>query len=287
MKTLCLTAASVIGVVLVGCATHTPSELKNARTAYQGAVQCPGAPLAAPDVYEAKKSLDVAERAFSEEGDAPETRDLAYVAERKAEIARSRCNMSLAIQQQQEALAETERLKEQQQMAMRQQLGQTKEQLQMTQQQLESERQARTEAEKTTQDALSKIEGLTTKEDQRGLVLTLSGSVLFASGKSTLLPTAQKRLADVAKALKQEQRIITIVGHTDSVGNEQKNEVLSEKRAKAVRTYLTTHGVPEDHVKAEGVGEKEPIADNKTPEGRANNRRVEIILTETKAKQAP
>jgi outer membrane protein OmpA-like peptidoglycan-associated protein len=238
-------------------------------------------------VYEAKKSLDIAERAFSEEGDAPETRDLAYVAERKAEIARSRCNTALAVQQQHEATAEVQRIQQQNQMAMTQQLGQTKEQLQMTQQQLESERQARAAAEKNTQEALSKIQGLQTKEDQRGLVLTLSGSVLFASGKSTLLPPAQKSLADVAKALKEEKRTITIVGHTDAVGDEQKNEVLSQKRADAVRTYLTTHGVPAEQIQSEGVGEAQPIADNKTPTGRANNRRVEIILSDTKAKQAP
>lgn len=265
MKTLCLTAASVIGVVLVGCATHTPSELKNARTAYQEAVQCPGAPLAAPDVYEAKKSLDVAERAFADDGDAPETRDLAYVAERKSEIARSRCNTALAIQQQREAMAEADRLKQQQEMAMRQQLGQTKEQLEQSQSQLESERQARAAAE--------------AEANQAHETLTINGSALFATGKSTLLPTSQKRLSEVAAALKDRKAEITVVGHTDSVGDEAKNMTLSEERAESVKNYLTTHGVAENRVKAKGVGESEPIASNKTAEGRANNRRVEIVLT--------
>jgi len=69
-----------------------------------------------------------------------------------------------------------------------------------------------------------------------------------------------------------------MTGLWDTMTDEQKNIVLSQKRADAVRTYLTTHGIPEDRVTAEGVGEAQPIADNKTAEGRANNRRVEIIL---------
>jgi outer membrane protein OmpA-like peptidoglycan-associated protein len=278
MKTLSLTAATAIGALLVGCTSQTPTELKNARTAYQEAAQSPGANLAAPDVYEAKKSLDVAERAFADDGDGAETRDLAYVAERKALIARSKGNTAIAMQQHKEALAEAERVKEQQASAMRQQLGQTKDQLAQSQQQLDSERQARVVAEQRTQDALARIEGMTTKQDPRGLVMTISGSVLFATGKSTLLPTAQKRLSDVASALRTDPRSITIVGHTDSTGSDDTNQQLSQRRAEAVRTYLTTHGVSEDRVQAQGAGESQPIADNKSAEGRANNRRVEIIL---------
>lgn len=291
MKTLCLTAATVTVALLAGCASTTPTELKNARTAYQEATQSPSANLAATDIYEAKKSLDVAEKAFADDGDQPETRDLAYVAQRKALVARSKASTAMAMQQQQQALAEGERWKQQQDVAMRQQLGHTKDQLAQSQAQLESERQARAAADQRTQDALTKIQGLTTKQDARGLVMTLSGSVLFASGKSELLPTAQKRLTDVVAALKDDPRGITIVGHTDSTGDDARNQVLSQRRAEAVRTFLVTHGVPEDRVQAQGAGEGQPIADNKTAEGRANNRRVEIILTgepgTTKGKTAP
>jgi len=290
MKTLCLTAATIIAALLVGCGSTMPPELINARTAYQEASQSQGANLAQVDVYEAKKSLDRAEKAFADNGDEPETRDLAYVAQRKALIARSKGNIAMAQQQQREALAEGERWKQQQAIATRDQLGRTKEQLAQSQAQLDSERQARVAAEQRTQDALAKVQGLTTKLDQRGLVMTLSGSVLFATGKSELLPTAQKKLADVVAALKDDQRSMTIVGHTDSVGSEEKNQMLSQRRAEAVRTYLIGHGIPEDRVQAKGAGSSEPITDNKSAEGRANNRRVEIILSgepSMKGKTAP
>src|SRR6185369_14983622 len=114
------------------------------------------------------------------------------------------------------------------------------------------------------------------------LVLTLSGSVLFASGKSVLLPMALTRLSEAAKALKEDGRSITIIGHTDSQGSDESNQKLSVARAEAVRKYFVTQGLPGDRVKAEGAGESQPIADNATPEGRANNRRVEIVLENNK-----
>jgi len=278
MKTLTLTAGAVLLGLVAGCASQPPVELKNARAAYQDAVNSPGASLAATDVYEAKKSLQRAEDYYQNEGDAAETRDLAYVAERMAIIAKSKGNNIIALNQKQQALNDLEQWKQQQAVAARQQLGRTKEQLAQSQQQLESERQARVAAEQRTADALTKMKGMTAKQDQRGLVLTLTGGVLFATGKSELLPGAQKKLDDVIAALKDDPRSITVVGHTDSVGNDEMNMRLSQKRADAVRTYLTTHGVPEDRVTAQGMGETQPIADNKTADGRANNRRVEIIL---------
>lgn len=279
MRTLSLTAGAVLLGLAAGCASQTPVELKNARSAYQAAAEAPGASYAATDVYEAKKSLQRAEDAFRNEGDEPETRDLAYVAERMAIIAKSKGNNVILLNEKQQALNDLAQWKQQQAVAMRQQLGQTKEQLAQSQQQLDSERQARAAAEQRTADALTKMKGMTAKQDQRGLVLTLSGSVLFATGKSELLPGAQKRLEDVVTALKEDPRSITIVGHTDSTGSEDRNMSLSQKRAEAVRTYLTTHGIPEDRVTAQGMGQSQPIADNKSAEGRANNRRVEIILS--------
>jgi outer membrane protein OmpA-like peptidoglycan-associated protein len=278
MKTLSLTAGAVILGLVAGCASQPPVELKNARAAYQDAVDSPGASYAATDVYEAKKSLQRAEDFFQNEGDEPETRDLAYVAQQMAIIAKSKGNNVIMLNQKQEALNDLEQWKAQQAVANRQQLGQAKDQLAQSQQQLDSERQARIAAEQRTTDALTKLRGMQTKEDQRGLVLTLTGAVLFVTGKSDMLPGAQKKLDDVIAALKDDPRTITIVGHTDSVGGEEKNMLLSQKRAEAVRMYLITHGVPESRVTAQGMGATQPIADNKTADGRANNRRVEIIL---------
>jgi outer membrane protein OmpA-like peptidoglycan-associated protein len=116
------------------------------------------------------------------------------------------------------------------------------------------------------------------------MVITLSGSVLFASNESTLLPAAMVKLNEVADALIKgnPDSNITVEGHTDSQGQRQYNMDLGEKRAKAVRDQLVSRGVAADRIKAVGVGPDRPVADNKTAEGRANNRRVEIIVEPTK-----
>jgi OOP family OmpA-OmpF porin len=78
--------------------------------------------------------------------------------------------------------------------------------------------------------------------------------------------------------------VIIAVGHTDSVGTDAYNQRLSVRRADAVKDYLVSKGVEKNRVYTEGKGEKQPIADNKTAEGRAKNRRVEIEVVGTRAK---
>jgi outer membrane protein OmpA-like peptidoglycan-associated protein len=154
----------------------------------------------------------------------------------------------------------------------------------MQEQQLMAERQARMSAD----EALKKISGVQVSQSDKGTVLTISGNVLFETGKSTLMPRSQDRLKEVAEALKDDKRKLMVVGHTDSTGKEDMNQRLSESRAKSVQKFLVKEGLPEDRVQAEGMGEEEPIATNATPEGRANNRRVEIVLEEkSKAKTSP
>lgn len=162
-----------------------------------------------------------------------------------------------------------------------QELQQREQQLQA---QLEAERQARAEAEARAQSAREGLERIASsvKEEPRGLVVTLSGSLLFASGRSDLLPAARSRLDQVADALREvkDQRIV-IEGHTDSRGRDDYNEDLSYLRADSVRSYLISRGIPPEQIEARGYGESRPIADNSTPDGRANNRRVEIVLPRT------
>jgi len=111
------------------------------------------------------------------------------------------------------------------------------------------------------------------------MVITLSGSVLFASNKDALLPAAKERLSQVADALKtQDDHKIVVEGHTDSQGSADLNQGLSDRRAQSVVTFLVSRGVPADKIRAEGLGLTRPVADNGTAEGRANNRRVEIIV---------
>jgi outer membrane protein OmpA-like peptidoglycan-associated protein len=93
------------------------------------------------------------------------------------------------------------------------------------------------------------------------------------------LSSAQVKLDQVANALLDVRaRNLIVEGHTDSQGSTSYNQDLSQRRADAVRDYLIQKGYPADRIQARGIGKGRPIADNASPEGRANNRRVEIII---------
>jgi outer membrane protein OmpA-like peptidoglycan-associated protein len=153
--------------------------------------------------------------------------------------------------------------------------------LEARQKELAGEKAARAEVEKKLALAMKSLEEIAKiKEEQRGMVITLDGSVLFASGKTELLPIAQTKLDKVAEVLQQQSddKRMVVEGHTDSMGSDADNLKLSQKRAESVRTYLVSKGVKADRITAVGKGESVPVADNKTAEGRANNRRVEIVV---------
>ena len=146
---------------------------------------------------------------------------------------------------------------------------------------------ARAEAERAAREAeearkrLAKFADV--KEDERGTIITLAGGIPFKTGKADLQPVAVDRLKIVAEALKGTQRTILVEGHTDSTGKPETNAKLSQARADTVRKYLVDGGVPADQIRAQGIGQDRPIADNKTSAGRAKNRRVEVILEKPKA----
>lgn len=124
--------------------------------------------------------------------------------------------------------------------------------------------------------------------DERALMALLGGTVMFRHDEAILLPEARGRLDRVADALKRmpSDRKIVIEGHADATGTDEYNRRLSERRASAARSYLLQRGVAADQVVAEGRGEQEPIAPNQTAEGRANNRRVEIVIRPSEADEA-
>lgn len=275
-----LVVACAVAGAVAACSSSPPPELVDARHAYQRAAQSPNASFVPGHVREAQQSLAQAERAYEDDGDDPKTRDLAYIAKMNAISAASAGEAARAIHDKQLALQDLEQSKQRQATALAGQLGQAQSKLSEAQQRLESERRARIAADQKASEAFEKIEGLETKREARGLVLTLSGSVLFASGKATLLPSAQRRLDSVADALAKDDRPILVVGHTDSQGSDEMNRQLSEQRAQAVKTFLSKR-VPSDRIRVEGMGESQPVASNDTPEGRANNRRVEIVLQDT------
>ena len=120
---------------------------------------------------------------------------------------------------------------------------------------------------------------LETKDTVRGLIVSMP-DVLFDSGQYTLKPVARERLARISGiVLAYPDLRLEIEGHTDSVGSEEFNQSLSEKRAASVRDYLVDAGVPITNVIARGFGKTRPVADNTSSEGRKLNRRVEMIVS--------
>ncbi len=110
-------------------------------------------------------------------------------------------------------------------------------------------------------------------------VIVLSDKVLFDFNSSTLTPAANDVLAEISKRLTDGAVISVLVkGHTDSVGSDAYNDKLSQRRADSVATFLVSQGVAAEKIKTEGFGESQPVADNATDEGRAQNRRVEIVV---------
>jgi len=259
--------------VLCGCAASVPSELTNARLAYERASAGPAAELVPADLHTAHEALGRAEKSFKKDSDSYRTRDLAYAAQRKAE--KAGVLASIAAQQKSKAGADAAF-----QVTQGNLLEANKQDLEETADKLSAEQRARVAAEKETAEALAALAKLAAvKEEERGLVITLSGSVLFRSAEATLMPGAQTRLDQVAKALiASRNRNVVVEGFTDSQGSDQYNLDLSQRRADAVRSYLVQQGYDAARIRAQGIGEGRPIADNVSAEGRANNRRVEIIL---------
>jgi outer membrane protein OmpA-like peptidoglycan-associated protein len=116
------------------------------------------------------------------------------------------------------------------------------------------------------------------KDDDRGMVITLPGEVLFKTGKHDLKPGAMAKLDQIAEALKAKEQPIAVDGYTDNVGTRDNNMALSQMRAQTVREYLVSKGIPQDLVTAQGKGPDQPVADNGSIDGRAQNRRVEIVV---------
>jgi outer membrane protein OmpA-like peptidoglycan-associated protein len=266
----------------VGCgSTLPPKELVDARAAYQAASKGPASQQSPAELHVAKQSLDQAERSFNDDGDSPQTKDYAYIAIRKSQLAEASARALIAQKDKDAADREASNLTADQLRSAQRELSSTKQHLEKTQDQLATEKAAREAAEKKAAQALADLQKIAAvKQESRGMVITLSGSVLFASNEATLLPAAMVKLNEVADALIKgnPDSNITVEGHTDSQGQRQYNMDLAKKRADAVRDQLVSRGVASDRIKSVGVGPDRPIADNKTAEGRANNRRVEIIV---------
>ncbi|MDI9330194.1 MAG: OmpA family protein [Alphaproteobacteria bacterium] len=114
--------------------------------------------------------------------------------------------------------------------------------------------------------------------------VTYAADTFFDFDKSVLKPEGKAKLDDLVNKVKAiNLEVIIAVGHTDSIGTDAYNQKLSVRRSEAVKAYLVSKGIEKNRIYTEGKGEKQPIADNRTKEGRAKNRRVEIEVVGTRA----
>ncbi|MET0591845.1 MAG: OmpA family protein [Polyangiaceae bacterium] len=280
----------ILGLLACGaCSSSVPKELNDARSAYQRASSGPAARENPAQLHVAEQALSVAEKTFDDEGDSDKARDRAYVAIRKAELAEVQADIAILAKQSAEAQKQSQLANAVSQEQMRNQLGSANAQLAAQGQALASERQARIDAEKRAADTRSALERVASvRADSRGVIVTLPGGVLFASGKSELLGTAKSKLSEVATVLAKDPNAkLSVEGYTDSRGSDALNNDLSMKRAESVRSFLVSKGIPSANIVAEGHGKDQPIADNATAEGRANNRRVEIVVKSGQSAEAP
>lgn len=259
-----------------GCGSSQPTQqLVDARRAYSEARSSEAARLSPDKLLTAEQALARAEKAHDDDSGSPEEAHLAYLASRKSAIAVAYGKIAAAKDAETQAnnhyvskLEGTARSSESE--------------LDAAQSKLAEERNARAEAEKRASAALASLaEVAKVNEERRGTVITLPGGVLFPSGGRDLSPVARQSLSRVADALvaQPESAKILIEGHTDDRGADARNLELSRQRAEAVRSYLLERGLPSERVEAVGKGESAPIADNAASEGRATNRRVEIIVS--------
>jgi outer membrane protein OmpA-like peptidoglycan-associated protein len=272
----------VLAFVGAGCATAAPpADLLMARTTYTRVQQGTTAKLDPADLHTAQKALEAAEQSYLNNGDTQGTRDLAYTADRRAQIAEARAHATQATQSQQQTINTMHSDQNTQMKATAAQLGQANTKLALQGQALEAQKEQLAAAEKRAAQAAADLAKFASvKQEPRGMVITLSGGVLFASSKSDLLPAAQLKLNSVAEALTQQDpdSKMVVEGHTDSQGAVAYNQDLSQRRAQTVRDYLVSRGIATDRVTSQGFGSSRSVADNNSPEGRANNRRVEIVV---------
>jgi outer membrane protein OmpA-like peptidoglycan-associated protein len=263
--------SAAVAAVLAGCSTtpETIEDLEVARAVVPQVEASPRAGVAASNVSEARKALDRANQLADKGGNLGDIQYEAQVAARNAQIANEKILAAQAREEIEKGNAERQAV-----------LVEARE--------AEARRQA--EQARIAQQKASTLEeelaDMRARKTDRGMVLTL-GDVLFDTGKATLKPGAYGTVDRLASVLKEApDRKVMIEGHTDSVGSDDFNQSLSERRAAAVQTALLERGVAANQISAVGKGEAYPIASNDDAGGRQRNRRVEMIFTDNQSQVA-
>jgi outer membrane protein OmpA-like peptidoglycan-associated protein len=248
------------GINLSGCSSIPKNfpPLERARAAYAKAASTEGINIYAPvELYEARQQLEKAERSEN----LKDMEQASYLAEREAQIA-------IFTSERKAAENEIAMLEDKREKAILDSRGRK----------IDIARKRAATAEEKARQLEQELAELQAKRTSRGIVLTV-GDVLFAFGKAELMPGAMRSIDKLVAFLRENpERQVAIEGHTDSIGSDEYNYMLSERRAESVRMALVSRGISPDRITSRGLGENYPVASNATDAGRQQNRRVEIII---------
>ena len=245
-NTVMIPALLALSVGLAACSHQPNVNLENAKTNFSALQTNPEATkVAALETKDASEWLDKAEKAYLNKEDESKVDQLAYLTNQRVEVAKQTIALRTAENNLKNAGA------------------------------------ARNQALLDARDAqIQQLKGMNAKQTERGTLVTF-GDVLFQFGKSELQPNGMRNINTLAEYLLQNpDRKVIVEGYTDSVGSAAFNQTLSERRAAAVQQALIQRGVAADRIVARGYGKDFPVADNSSDEGRAMNRRVEIVIAD-------
>lgn len=288
-----LLAGGVLASALVACASGPTRQLADARKAYDVAEDSPNAERYPNELARARIALDRAEEAHDDDPGSAREIQLAERAEHRAHMVTTHSDAEWRARHGYDrdmTAAETAELR-------RDRANAEAEAAEMRRERAEAQtvetRRDRTDAKIAAETRNSKAQDrkaaaalqnlgqvANVKEEPRGVVITLSGSLLFPSGEREISPIARNSLDQVAHALSEQPSTSTfqVEGYTDNSGSPQQNDQLAQERAKAVADHLVNSGIDPSRIEVVSHGERDPVANNDTPEGRATNRRVEIVV---------
>ncbi len=277
-----LVLAPLAALLLVACASSptTNPALEDARSVYSRAANDADTARSAPlDLRRAQDALQRGDAALKAGEDLATVEHYAYLARQSASTALQSGEISRSEQAVTAAAAERNRILI---TARGAEADQARQQAQLARSQAQQQGAVAQDAQARVARLQQEMAALQAKQTDRGMVLTL-GDVLFDTGRAQLKPGAFATLDRLATFMRDNpERTLEVEGHTDSTGSDALNLALSQQRAESVRAALVSRGVDGGRIVTKGLGKAVPVAGNDTGEGRQRNRRVEIVISNTR-----
>ena len=277
-----LVLAPLAALLLAACASSptTNPALEDARSVYSRAANDADTARSAPlDLRRAQDALQRGDAALKAGEDLTTVEHYAYLARQSAATALQSGEISRSEQAVTAAAAERNRILI---TARGAEADLARQQAQLARSQAQQQGAVAQDAQARVAKLQQEMAALQAKQTDRGMVLTL-GDVLFDTGRAQLKPGAFATLDRLATFMRDNpERTLEIEGHTDSTGSDALNLALSQQRAESVRGALVSRGVDGGRIVTKGLGKAVPVAGNDTGEGRQRNRRVEIVISNTR-----